>query len=321
MAPRDVIRLALVGYGRIAPRHLEVFRALGAEFVGVCNRSEEGRERAIREGGIPRAYSSIAEMITKEKPDGVVACPSFPQSYSVARELLTAGVPFLLEKPPALSLLEFEDLCALQRLTRTLVMVAFNRRHYSVVRKVQEEIAGEVVDAVLVRWSENPEAFLARGFAAEEVEKLVFANSTHGLDMATLFAGEVREPQAVAMRGVKPMTWSMGLLAKSAAGTILSFTSTWAAPGPWSVTVSVSGRAYVFAPLETCTVLEKGGKERRVLPDDDDVNFKPGFLHQAQKFLECLRAGEAAPHLALSSAGPAMRLASALFGSMNCGER
>ena len=66
-------RLALVGYGRIATKHLEVFRYAGREFVASVNRSAEGRLKAEREGGIPRTYSQINAMLDRERPTGLSA--------------------------------------------------------------------------------------------------------------------------------------------------------------------------------------------------------------------------------------------------------
>ena len=63
------MNLALVGYGRIAPKHLEAFRALGARFVACCNRSAAGRAKATSEGGIEHTYASIEEMLDRHRPD------------------------------------------------------------------------------------------------------------------------------------------------------------------------------------------------------------------------------------------------------------
>ena len=80
-------RLAIVGYGNIAPKHIEVFRALGCQIVASVNKSPQRREQAMREGGIPAAYASLEEMLDRERPDGVICCPSFDQIFPVAKEL------------------------------------------------------------------------------------------------------------------------------------------------------------------------------------------------------------------------------------------
>ena len=100
-----MMRLALVGYGRITPKHLEVFRAQGAEFVACCNRSAANRQKAESEGGIPRTYADIEAMLKAERPDGVVCCVSPDQMALAGGKIFPFGIPTLLEKPPGVSLM------------------------------------------------------------------------------------------------------------------------------------------------------------------------------------------------------------------------
>ena len=69
-----------------------------------CNRSEANRHLAHEEGAIQRTYASISEMLEKERPHGVVCCPSYDSMFEVASEILPFGIPTFLEKPPGLSL-------------------------------------------------------------------------------------------------------------------------------------------------------------------------------------------------------------------------
>jgi predicted dehydrogenase len=317
MAADHVTRLALVGYGRIAPKHLEAFRALGAEFVAACNRSAEGRHKAEHEGGIPRTYAAIHEMLDRERPDGVVCCASMPNVYGAAIELLNHGVPTLLEKPPGTSLDEFRHLCELAQQKRAAVMIGLNRRHYSVVRKALDDCGGpDAVTAAFVEWSEDPRYLLARGFSREEVSRMVFGNTLHGLDLLVHLAGPIDEPAVVGHDLGDPLRWMMALQGVSRRGALASFHSTWDSPGRWRLSFCSPGRRYVFAPLETCQVSETGVKDvRPIEPDEVDTRFKPGFFAQAQAFLRAVATGEVPPQYNLDSAGPAMRLADALTGA------
>ena len=105
-------RLAIVGYGNIAPKHMEVFRALGCEIVASVNKSRSGANRPAR-GGIPATYASLDEMLDRERPDGVICCPTFDQIFPVAKVLAPRRIPALLEKPTGTSLAEFNELCRL----------------------------------------------------------------------------------------------------------------------------------------------------------------------------------------------------------------
>jgi len=307
--------LALVGFGRIAPKHLEVYRALGAEIVGCCNRTADGRENAQREGGISRTYEHIGEMLDRERPDGVVCSVSFDQNYTAGLEVLEHGIPMFLEKPPGTSLDKFRHLCRVADNKRVPVMVGLNRRHYSVVRKALDDAGGmEKITAVMVEWSEDPHhLFVNRGFTAEQASLWVFGNTLHGLDLMTYLAGAIEKPTVMGLNLGQPLRWMMALQGVSERGAMATFNSTWDSPARWRVSFCTPGRRYLFAPLETCQVSETGVKETRSIdPDDVDVRFKAGFYAQARAFLETIRSGRVSPLYSLASAEPAMRLAEAL---------
>ena len=307
-------RLALIGYGRIAPKHLDAFRAQGAEFVACCNRSEAGRESARTDGRIDHVYASIGEMLEREQPDGIICCASIHQVYGAAREIIPSGIPVLLEKPPGTSIDEYEQLCSLAERHKTPVMVGLNRRHYSVVRRAVDDAGGlESITTAAAEWSEDPQHFLKRGFSAQQVSRMVFGNTLHGIDLLTFFAGGCERPQITAVSRGEPLRWTMALQGMSERNVLATFNSTWDAPGRWRVAFCTAGRRYTFAPLETCEVMTSGTRDvRSIEPDEHDKQFKPGFYRQAQVFLEMVASRQAPAEHDLISAGPAMRLAQQL---------
>ncbi len=308
-------RIALVGYGRIAPRHLEVFRALDCEIVASCNRSERGREKAMSEGGIPRTYSAIDAMLDRERPDGVICCASAEHMAEAARQILEFGVPTLLEKPPGISLAELATIKQHAQANRAPVMVGLNRRYYSVITRAIEDAGGpEAITAVFVDWSEEPEYLLRdRGFAAEQVAQRVYGNSLHGLDLLVFLAGGFVDPAVVGLSFGEPFRWVMSLQGVSQRGVLGTFQSTWDSPGRWRLVFCSRKRRYQFAPLESCTVSELEKKETRTIePDVWDKRFKPGFYRQAREFLHTIDKREVSPLHGLESSEMAMSLAEQL---------
>ena len=104
------IRLAVVGFGDIAKKHLAAFRALGVNVVAAANRSLEGRRKAEQEGGIERTYSDALTMMERERPDGVLVSASVLSQFEVVRNLIPYDVPLLVEKPPAVSFQDWNSL-------------------------------------------------------------------------------------------------------------------------------------------------------------------------------------------------------------------
>jgi len=312
--PYHVKRLAMIGYGRTAPRHIEVFRALGCEFVACCNRSEEGRRKAQIEAGIGRTYADIGEMIEREKPDGVVCCVSFDQIYDAARAIFPFGVPTLLEKPPGTSVQELKTLMVTAAESAAPVMVGLNRRHYSVLHQAIEDAGGlEAISAVSVEWSEDPEHFAKRGFSPLQIAKMIFGNSLHGLDLLTFIAGPVPHPHVLTQDLGHWFRWQMHLNGVSDRNVLVSYQSTWDSPGRWRLTFCARNRRYTFAPLEACMVAERGNPyDRLIEPDLTDRRFKPGYYKQAEAFITMIEKKRPPEIASLEAALPAMNLAEVL---------
>jgi len=97
------IRLGLVGGGWISRLHLEALERLGrTKLVGVVSRtSETGDAITSRWGGT--RYDDLDTMLAKAKPEVVyVAVPPY-RAVAIGERLVTAGIPFLTEKPLAAS--------------------------------------------------------------------------------------------------------------------------------------------------------------------------------------------------------------------------
>jgi predicted dehydrogenase len=306
------VRIGIIGWGRIAPKHAEVFRHLGSPIACSMNRSEAGR-RAAQEAGIEATYDSIETMMERERPDGVLCSASFDAMLAVAEKLFLHRVPVLMEKPPGSSLAAYERIASLAAEHTVPVMVALNRRHYSVLSRAIEDAGGlDQVRTVTVLWSEDPQHLLGR-FSREQVEKAVFANSIHGLDLMAYLAGPIRAPHVLVRTG-EGFERAMSLGGISDRGVLCHFESTWDAPARWRVDFTTLGRRYTFAPLESCRVLEKDG-ERTIDPSADDLSFKAGFLAQARAFLEVCGGAPVPSFVSLEAARPGMDLAERLTAS------
>ncbi len=312
------VKVAVVGYGAIAEKHLEVFRALGADVCASCNRSEEKRRKAEGEGGIPRTYADPLEMVERERPDALLLTANVLSLHGLAERLIPVGLPILLEKPPGISPEETQSLTRLAADHKTPVMVGLNRRFYSVYHRGLEQVGGrEAVTGVSVEWSEDPMKMLQLGHPAEMLPLLNYANSLHGIDLLPFFAGEIPEPTAWG-RDLDPtggkFRWQMALSGVASRGARVHFESNWDVPGRWRLVVDAPDARMVSAPLETVTLLRRGKPAEEVAPSEEDRRFKPGFFGQASYFLEVVRDRRPIgwPACALGEAAHSMALASAL---------
>jgi predicted dehydrogenase len=302
------MRLVLIGYGKIAQKHMEVFKELGCEFVATCNRSEEGNLQA-KISGIPKTYTDYHEMISIEKPDGIINCASFWALYQTTKEIIQYKIPVLVEKPTGTLLAEHLELVQLQFQHETPIQVGFNRRHYSVLKKALEIAGGkDKVTSVSIEWSEDPVHLLKnRRFTNEQVAKIIFGNTIHGLDLLSFLAGEIDNTLIHCETIDDSFGRIMQASGKSRNGVIFNFTSHWTCPVPWRVVFTSAGKRFAMAPLEQC-ILQQGKEVVIIEPEEFDVKFKAGFYLQAQQFINLIH-GKANFSCSLDSATQSMRLA------------
>jgi predicted dehydrogenase len=312
------LRLAVVGFGEIAQKHIAALRALGANIVAAVNRSPEGRQRAERDGGIAHTYADVAAMVERERPSGILVSTSVRSQFDAIRQLIPFDIPLLIEKPPALSLADWTLLRNAMEARRLPVMMALNRRYYSVYERALERMGGiEAVTSVSVEWSEDPAKMLAVGHPAEILPLLNFANSIHGIDLLTFFAGIVRGPQIWGRNlgdSGQEFRWQMAVDGLTERGARASFTSNWDVPGRWRVVVDATDVRMVSAPLETAVLLARNRAQETIEPSAEDRQFKEGFYAQASAFLQLIRDGnyQAWPMATLDEVSADMHLAELL---------
>ena len=130
--PREAtLRLAIAGCGRIAERgYIPALRRVpDASLIAVADpeptRREGIRAAAAALGGrLPAAYASLERLLAEEAPDAVVIATPTDLHLAQAGLAAGAGIPSLVEKPPASTLAEAERLAELE----PSPWIGFNRR-------------------------------------------------------------------------------------------------------------------------------------------------------------------------------------------------
>jgi len=212
------------------------------------------------------------------------------QIYDVAVNLIPAGIPLFLEKPPGLIPDQTKTLTDLANKHGTKNMVGFNRRYYSIFHKGIELINqnGGLL-GVAVEGHERFWKIVDRDIPNEIRKNWIYANSTHTIDLLRLFGGEVEQINAL-KKSVKEQNGDQFAASmKFASGAIGTYTSHWFSPGGWNATLFGDGVTVKFKPLETGIWIDSDLKEHEIVPDDVDVEFKPGFYRQMEGFINMVK--------------------------------
>ncbi len=104
--------LALDGTGPDAPHAAHAPHAPPGQLVAAMDTDDSQLRAFGTQFAVPQTYRRLADLLRDGQPDLVHVCTPPFTHYAVARDCLRAGVSVLVEKPPTISLREFDDLAA-----------------------------------------------------------------------------------------------------------------------------------------------------------------------------------------------------------------
>ncbi len=184
-----MIRLAIVGCGvhsefcHAVPLARYVREHPGeVELAAACDLDPAKAAEFQIKYGFARAYSEMRAMLAAEKPDGVVCVVPVGLISRVNAELLRAGVPCTVEKPPGATREQVRELARLARETGTPHMVSVNRRFTPLLVRALEWARAQgplhYVRATMVRHARSEPGF-------------IWSTAIHGADALRYIAGEM----------------------------------------------------------------------------------------------------------------------------------
>lgn len=137
------IRVAVVGTGGIARgTHMPALAAMGSrvEMVALVDVSAELVERTGEEWSIPGRYTDIHTMLATESPDLVIVCTPPIAHKDAVIAALDAGAWVWCEKPPALSLAEYDEIAAHEGANGPYATYVFQHRFGSAAERLRHHI-------------------------------------------------------------------------------------------------------------------------------------------------------------------------------------
>ncbi len=310
------VSVAIIGAGSMAREHARAFTSLpDVNVVGVYSRTRARAETLAVDLKIPKVCHDIASLKKDTDADLVVVAVPELAANTVAKACFDKDWAVLLEKPAGYDLADAENIAEAAKICKRPVMVGFNRRFYSSTAAIMADL--ESRDENRFVHVQDQQSFAeARRYNHPEpvVEKFMYANSVHIIDLITMLArgNPVEVKQVMPWRGGETEVVLAHIVFDS--GDTALYEGVWQGPGPWACAVSTVSRRWVMQPLERATVQNVG--ERIHIPvdlDEVDKTFKPGFLRQAEAVVARVR-GEPSKAVDLPESLKTMRLIYRIFG-------
>ncbi len=289
----DELRVGFIGCGRHATKILYPCLHLARmRLVAVCDLDEARAHRNARWFGAERVYTDHRSMLAAESLDAVLICTG-PQTHAaLTGDAIAHGLPVFVEKPPAMTLAEAEQLQASSQAAGVPVMVGMMKRHAPIYRRLKDTIDSPTFGPVsaaqarfTVGWKNG------NGFA------LLLDMGIHFIDLLRFLMGEVVEigHQKYAREGTHLSYAILMRFASGAVGTLfLSDQHHWTRANE-QITITGDGQ---FATAENLLRLEHYLPDGAVqvwepgfsIPNDENNSlFLGGYAGELQTFAEAVR--------------------------------
>jgi predicted dehydrogenase len=208
-------RTAIVGTGGIANAHASAVRAAGdrARLVGVVDIDQDRARAFADQWGVPGVYPSVAKLLADEDVDLVHLCTPPRHHAPIALECLDAGVTALVEKPPALSLAEMDELVTAERRSTAHVATVFQHRFGPAAVRLRGltatgELGRPLLATCATLWYRDDSYFAVpwRGSWDTEGGGPTMGHGIHQFDLLLSVLGPWREVRALAARQARDVT-------------------------------------------------------------------------------------------------------------------
>lgn len=137
-----MLRVAIIGCGKIADQHLLALRRIGdCGVVATCDREELMARQLAERFRVPEVFEDASRMLAAMKPD-VVHITTPPQShFFLARQSLEAGSHVYLEKPFTVTAAEAQQLIELAGSRKLLITAGHNYQFTNEMLRMRRLVA------------------------------------------------------------------------------------------------------------------------------------------------------------------------------------
>lgn len=286
------IDIFLVGCGYMAGEYYKVLNGMEIKPIIVgrskekCEQFEKNYEATVYSGGVENVFKDI-----KQIPQYAIVAASIEQLYSCTSYLLECGVKnILVEKPAGISVEEVKKLSELASQNNSNVFVAYNRRFYRSTEKALEIIKEDGgLKSFVFEFTEWESDILACIKSEIVRENILFANSSHVIDLAFYFGGYPVQMNSFVSG---ELSWHHNGCIYAGAGVtdkeaLFSYSANWGAPGRWAIELMTPKHRLYFKPMEKLAIQDLNSVKVNEYEMDYgfDELYKPGLYEQVNAFL------------------------------------
>ncbi len=294
MTKTKKLRVGFIGCGRHATKVLyPSLRYSHINLVAVCDLDERLAKRNAQWFGAENYYTDYQRMLSESQLDAVIIVTGPASHASLAGEVLSRDIPVFIEKPPAYTLAEAEDLLELSMRKGIPVTVGMMKRWAPAYQRVKAIIAENEFGAIShIQATFRVGNKLCSGYA------LLLDAGIHILDLVDFLGGGIDSIQCEKYQGEIGIAYALTLRFSGGAIGNVHISD----QGSWSYaneSVEITGCG-AFVRAENLTSVSYTRKDGTIsvydlgfsIPQNQNNSlFIQGYAHQFQAWSQALLSG------------------------------
>lgn len=296
-----MFNFGFIGCGKISRFHADVVKTLGHNIAGVSARSGSSNIDDFSEiYNIPGIYYDWEEMVKKQRPDALVVAVSWDQTEGIIENVISTGIPCLIEKPVALSSIKLQRIVDNTSRFHNGISVGYNRRFYDFIPEIQKALKEKELASIELNFPESVNN-LIKLKSQKIADYILIYMSSHWLDLLMFLIGELNVEwmeQKISKQSGNVEAYN-GILKSIRYGIPIHLQANFDTPSNTSITFNFHDSIYKMCPIEMLTVYEgmnivgpsADSPIRKYSPrvrntSYVDITHKPGFLSQMKHFID-----------------------------------
>ena len=291
-----MLKFGFIGCGSAARHHADVVRVLGHKIYAVAARANSPNiDSFAHDYQVSRKFGDWKEMLSHGDPDALILATSWENTELIAKEIIQARLPVLIEKPLALSSRKVKEILAEVGEVQDRVMIGYNRRFYDFIPRLKEMIGSQPLISVELNCPDSYQDNVKR-YGERLREDILVYKTSHWLDLLIYLLGRVQIVKMHRRSGGVPAY--NGIL-ESPRKIPIHFQANFDAPSQISLTLNFEDFICQLRPMEVLRIYEgmRLLEETREVPyrryepelkeeQITDFTYKPGFLNQIRHFIK-----------------------------------
>ncbi len=275
------------------------------DLYACCDLQAALAERNARFFGARRWYTDLSDMIEKEDLDAVMVVGPPDMHFECGKQVLAAGLPLMMEKPPARLTAQAQELADMAEGRGLITQIGHNMRHAPGVQKFRELMATPEFGKLLFLESRY---FMPSPMWQDDMDyragwQYMIFQSTHAVDLARFLGGEIERVYADLSVG-EGGRFAIACTAHFDSGATGTITLTGCTPN-WTCKIEAAGDARAHLRLDNLHTLdfephspEGGYQPSPGIPSQsyspavrDNAEKRGGYWGQMQAFARAVQKG------------------------------